>query len=92
MSRGTAYLFGAHCPESLLDILPTLVSPRTIAFRVVPTPGEPARQRALLRAWREAIDACLDEPARFAVLPEWRRAIAEDGDLLPCSAATTGHL
>jgi putative protease len=92
VSRGTSYLFGAHSPESLLDILPTLVSPRAIAFRVVPTPGEPGRRRALLRAWREAIDACLEEPARFAVLPEWRHAIAQDADLLPCSASTTGHL
>ncbi|MCM2326773.1 MAG: U32 family peptidase [Lysobacter sp.] len=92
VSRGTAYLFGTQRPENLMDILPTLASPRVIAFRVVPTPGEPGRQLALLRAWREAIDACLDEPARYAVLPEWRRAIAEDGDLLPCSASTTGHL
>lgn len=92
VDRGTAYLFGTHRPESLLDILPTLVSPKAIALRVVPTPGEPDRQRALLRAWREAIDACLHEPARFAVLPEWRLAIAEDGDMLPCSASTTGHL
>jgi O2-independent ubiquinone biosynthesis protein UbiU len=60
VSRGTAYLFGTHSPVSLLDILPSLVSPRALAFRVVPTPGEPGRRRALLRAWREAIAQAAD--------------------------------
>lgn len=91
VGRGSAYLFGIHRPESLLEHLPQLVSPRPIAFRVVPTGGGPERQRALLRAWREAIDACLDDPAHFQVRPGWREALAQDGELLPCSASTTGH-
>lgn len=91
IGRGTAYPFGIHRPENLLEILPRLLSPRAIAFRVVPTAGGPERQRALLGAWREAIDACLENPAAFAVRPEWRRALADDGEFLPCSASTTGH-
>lgn len=91
VGRGSAYLFGIHRPENLLELLPQLASPRPIAFRVVPTAGGPERQRALLRAWREAIDAFLDDPARFQVRPDWRDALAQDGELLPCSASTTGH-
>lgn len=91
IGRGSAYPFGMHRPENLLGILPTLASPRAIAFRVVPTADGAARQQALLRVWREAIDACLDDPSRFEIREEWQRALAEDGDLLPCSASTTGH-
>ncbi|PWB61709.1 MAG: hypothetical protein C3F16_08020 [Betaproteobacteria bacterium] len=91
VGRGSAYLFGIHRPENLLEALPTLESPKPIAFRVVPTAGGPERHRALLRAWREALDACIEDPARFAVRDEWRHALAHGGELLPCSASTTEH-
>ena len=91
IGRSSSYLFGIHRPESLAEILPSLISSKAVAFRVVPTGGGAERQRRLLRAWRAAIDACLADPASFALDPAWRRAFDEDGDLLPCSASTTGH-
>ena len=91
IGRASSYLFGIHRPESLSEILPSLMSTKPVAFRVVPTGGGADRQRRLLRAWRAAIDACLAKPASFVLDPEWRRVLAEDGDLLPCSASTTGH-
>jgi putative protease len=89
--RGSSYVFGIHRPESLVEMLPALMTTRPVAFRVVPTGGGPRRQRGLLRVWRCAIDACLDDPSRYSVRPEWARVLAEDGELLPCSASTTGH-
>jgi putative protease len=91
VGRSSSYAFGMRRPENLVEILPSLASPRPIAFRVVTTAGGPERQREMLAVWRAAIDACLDDPSRFAVRPEWRRVLEEDGDMLPCTASTTGH-
>lgn len=91
IGRGSAYAFGAHRPESLLEVLPQLLSPQPVALRVVPTAGGPERDRAMLRTWREAIDACLRDPAGYRVREEWRRALGGESRLLPCSASSTGH-
>jgi len=91
VGRGSSYLFGIHRPEILAEILPEFLGERPVAFRVVPTAGGPSRHAEMLRVWRAAIDACLDDPARYQVRPEWRQVLAEDGELLPCSATTTGH-
>jgi putative protease len=66
-------------PSSLdaLALLPELARIGVAAVKIEGRQRSPAYVAAVTRAWREAIDACTRDPARFAVQPAWSASLAK---------------
>ena len=66
-------------PASLntLELLPQLISAGVRAVKIEGRQRSPAYVAQVTRVWRDAIDACRDNPARYSVKPEWSNALGK---------------
>jgi len=64
-------------PASLntLELIPELAAAGIAAVKIEGRQRSPAYVAQVTRTWREAIDACRTDPARFAVKPAWAEAL-----------------
>ncbi|MGB5080234.1 MAG: peptidase U32 family protein [Burkholderiales bacterium] len=64
-------------PASLntLDLLPDLVRLGVAGIKIEGRQRSPAYVTEVTRVWRAAIDACLEDPARFAARADWMRRL-----------------
>ena len=76
-------------PASLdtLELLPEFVRIGVAAIKIEGRQRSPAYVADVTRTWREAIDACVAAPERFAVQPRWRATL---GPLCEGQAQTLG--
>ncbi|MBK9116202.1 MAG: U32 family peptidase [Betaproteobacteria bacterium] len=76
-------------PTSLdtLELLPEFVRIGVAAIKIEGRQRSPAYVADVTRTWREAIDACVTAPDRFAVQPRWRATL---GPLCEGQAQTLG--
>ncbi|MBI2226183.1 MAG: U32 family peptidase [Betaproteobacteria bacterium] len=64
-------------PASLntLELIPELLAAGVAAIKIEGRQRSPAYVAQVTRTWREAIDACRANPARYAVRPAWNDAL-----------------
>ncbi|MDE2401473.1 MAG: U32 family peptidase [Burkholderiales bacterium] len=64
-------------PTSLntLELLPTLMQAGVAAIKIEGRQRGTAYVQQVTRVWRQAVDACANQPARFAVQPGWTSAL-----------------
>ena len=64
-------------PASLntLELIPQLLSAGVAAIKIEGRQRSPAYVAQVTRTWREAIDACRTNPARYSVRPAWNDAL-----------------
>jgi len=64
-------------PASLntLELIPELLAAGVAAIKIEGRQRSPAYVAQVTRTWREAIDACQANPARYAVRPAWNDAL-----------------
>ncbi len=64
-------------PASLntLELIPELLAAGVAAITIEGRQRSPAYVAQVTRTWREAIDACRANPARYAVRPAWNDAL-----------------
>lgn len=64
-------------PASLntLELIPELLAAGVAAIKIEGRQRSPAYVAQVTRTWREAIDACQTNPARYAVRPAWNDAL-----------------
>lgn len=64
-------------PASLntLELIPELMTAGIAAVKIEGRQRSPAYVAQVTRTWREAIDACKSNPARFAVKPAWAETL-----------------
>ncbi len=64
-------------PASLntLELIPELLAAGVAAVKIEGRQRSPAYVAQVTRTWREAIDACQANPARYAVRPAWNDAL-----------------
>jgi putative protease len=74
---GGARDYALEEPTSLntLAVLPELVRLGVRAVKIEGRQRSPAYVEQVTRVWRQAIDAAVADPARFAVQPEWTAAL-----------------
>ncbi|MBA4742497.1 MAG: U32 family peptidase [Azoarcus sp.] len=71
----TGYAFEEPTSLSVLDLLPELVAAGVSAIKVEGRQRSPAYVAQVTRVLREALDACLRDPASFAPRAEWVAAL-----------------
>jgi putative protease len=64
-------------PASLntLELIPELLAAGVAAIKIEGRQRSPAYVAQVTRTWREAIDACRADPARYTVRPAWSEAL-----------------
>jgi putative protease len=64
-------------PASLntLELIPELIAAGVAAIKIEGRQRSPAYVAQVTRTWRDAIDACQTNPARFSVKPAWAAAL-----------------
>lgn len=91
--NGSSYPFGARDRWAALDGLGLLVDAGVRFVRIAPSGvDDPRKARRIVETWREAIELCISDPARYAVRPEWRAALSDSpSSALPCTVSVTAH-
>ena len=75
--QGSATYYAIEEPASLntLELLPDLLDAGVAAVKIEGRQRSPAYVAQVTRTWRDAIDACRANPARFTVKPAWTAAL-----------------
>ena len=75
--QGSATYYAIEEPASLntLELLPDLLDAGIAAVKIEGRQRSPAYVAQVTRTWRDAIDACRANPARFTVKPAWTAAL-----------------
>ncbi|OFZ72063.1 MAG: protease [Betaproteobacteria bacterium RBG_16_64_9] len=71
----TYYAIEEPCSLNTMELLPELMRLGVAAVKIEGRQRSPAYVRDVTRAWRAAIDACLERPSAFAVRDEWRAVL-----------------
>jgi putative protease len=75
VGEDTYYAIEEPASLNTLELLPELVRIGVRAIKIEGRQRSPAYVAQVTRVWREAIDRCLGDPARFAVSPAWMTAL-----------------
>jgi putative protease len=71
----TYYAIEGPASLNTLDLLPDLVRLGVAGIKIEGRQRSPAYVTEVTRVWRAAIDACLDDPTRFAPRADWMRRL-----------------
>lgn len=74
-------------PTSLntLELLPRMQAMGVTAVKIEGRQRSPRYVETVTRVWREAIDECAAQPARYRVRPAWQQALAEISEGTQCT-------
>jgi O2-independent ubiquinone biosynthesis protein UbiU len=81
----TYYPFEEPTSLNTLELLPRMHAMGVTAVKIEGRQRSPRYVETVTRVWREAIDECTAQPARYRVKPAWQQALAEISEGTQCT-------
>jgi putative protease len=81
----TYYPFEEPTSLNTLELLPRMHAMGVTAVKIEGRQRSPRYVETVTRVWREAIDECDAQPARYTVKPAWQRALSEISEGTQCT-------
>ena len=81
----TYYPFEEPTSLNALELLPRLQAMGAAAVKIEGRQRSPRYVETVTRVWREAIDECRANPARYRLRPHWQQALSEVSEGLQCT-------